>query len=802
MSEAKIGKYTIVSEIGRGAMGIVYKALDPYIGRTVAVKTIRFDILGQGPEREIAQKRFMREAHSAGNLSHPNIVTIYDVGEDQGISYIAMEYVDGSSLDELLHSRQKFSLEEILRLVERVAEGLESAHKKGVVHRDIKPANILIDSEGRPRIVDFGIARISTSTMTQTNMIMGTPYYMSPEQISGRRVDNRADIFALGGILYELLTGQKAFPGENLTTVIYKIINEEPPPVRNFQKNLPEGLDYIVSKALAKDPDERYQTCREMIHDLEHYAELKAPAPAASPGAAGLEAPPARPIVREPRAQPVRTPPRVEARSARVQSVTGAESWVEPAGEAETDHRRRTLIIVLGSLVAAVGLAISLILLWPKGSANSPLTGGGPGGGGGGAASAPASRASTPAGLFAEGRQLWGDQKYTEALAAFERIPESAPEYFDARLFIGSIWEAQGRLGAAASEYRRLIDRDTKDGRPYLHLGQIDERRGDLASALANYRRFVEISPSGVDAEGIRWKIKNLEAQLAPPESSDQGGGATNQPPEAKGGPESKPAGGQSTVQTPPRPPDKPESKPGTKPDLSRAEREADIAQMVEVGKKSVDRKNYAQAVQQLKSVLALDPDNKQAKYYLDVAEKKLEEENRKATVKKNLDQARAALRSQDYGEAVTQARRALALDPGLSEAQKIVNTAVVRGAPAEIAALLDEYVQAVGRSDPRSFYSGRCTPELFQRIKKDAEVITTAYRDLQVRGSGLEVEVTDSRFDRYAATAEFNQVMTGISREKGTRQILFEGRIRWGLVNTGSGWRISEITALPSKRK
>ena len=342
MSEPKIGKYTIVGEIGRGAMGIVYKALDPYIGRTVAVKTIRFDILGQGPEREIAQKRFMREAHSAGNLSHPNIVTIYDVGEDQGISYIAMEFVDGPSLDELMHSKQKFSLEEILSLIEQVAEGLESAHKKGVVHRDIKPANILLDSENRPRIVDFGIARISASTMTQTNMIMGTPYYMSPEQISGRKVDNRADIFALGGILYELLTGQKAFPGDNLTTVIYKIINEEPMPLRTIKKNLPEGLDYIVSKALAKAPEERYQNCHEFVHDLRHYAQLKAPVPTVTPKEEIAEPPAPRPIIREPR----------------------------PELPAPESHRHRSIVFILIGMLAVTAVVIGLVILFPTGTEN------------------------------------------------------------------------------------------------------------------------------------------------------------------------------------------------------------------------------------------------------------------------------------------------------------------------------------------------------------------------------------------------------------------------------------------------
>jgi len=767
MTEPKIGKYTIVGEIGRGAMGIVYKAIDPNIGRTVAVKTIRFDILGQGPEREIAQKRFMREAHSAGNLSHPNIVTIYDVGEDQGISYIAMEYVDGSSLEDLMHARQKFSLEEILSLIEQVAEGLEVAHKKGVVHRDIKPANILIDSENRPRIVDFGIARISTSTMTQTNMIMGTPYYMSPEQISGRKVDNRADIFALGGILYELLTGQKAFPGDNLTTVIYRIINEEPMPIRTVKKNLPEGLDFIVSKALAKAPEERYQNCRELVHDLRHYTQLKAPAPAFAPAAEVAEAPAARPIVREPR------------------------SIAKPEG------RRRSVVIVLAAMLAVTAVVIGLIVLFPKGTENPGAVSGPPNTGPGPAA--PSSSSSTPDGLYQRGRQLWGEQKYPEALAALEQVPESAPQYFEARLSMASIWETQDRLGAAAGEYRKLIDLNPKDGRPVLHLAELDERRGDRVAALANYRKFVTISPDGAEAEGIRWKIKTLESQVSPPVSTA--------PTTASGQAGQSPApGAAKPVQDKPQPPavqPTVAAKPvDTKPADNKGERDADIAQLVEVGKKSLDKKNYAQAVQQLKSVLTLDPGNKEAKYYLTVAEAKLLDETKKATIKQDLEQARTALRSEDYAEAIIQSRRALALDSELGDAKKIINSAVVKAAPAEMKALLDQYVAAVKRGELRNFYSQQCTPGLFQRIKKEAEIISAAYQNIQASAAGLDVSLKDTKFDNYKSEAAFTQVMTGVSREKGTRQILFEGKMRWTLINLGSGWRISEITALAKNKK
>jgi serine/threonine-protein kinase len=226
------------------------------------------------PEQRVeAQKRFLREAKSAGNITHPNIVTIYDMGEDNGIFYIAMEYVDGPSLESILATRKKWTVEETIRLVVEIADGLESTHKKGIIHRDIKPGNILIDKEGQPHIVDFGIARIPTSNLTQTSAVMGTPYYMAPEQVAARKIDHRVDIFALGAIFYEMLTLEKPFSGENLTTVIYKIMNESPHPLREFQADVPPGLEPIIQKVLAKDPDARYQSCRDLINDLLRYAD-------------------------------------------------------------------------------------------------------------------------------------------------------------------------------------------------------------------------------------------------------------------------------------------------------------------------------------------------------------------------------------------------------------------------------------------------------------------------------------------------------------------------------------------------
>ena len=270
----KIGKYEILETLGKGGMGIVYKALDPDIEREVAIKTIRFDTLTEGQEKEDLLTRVIREAKAAGRLNHPNIITIYDVIRDKDLTYIIMQYVDGQSLQALIDSGKPFSPQEIIHTLKPVSDALDFAHQNGIVHRDIKPANILIDKSGQPFLADFGVARIETSTLTQAGTTVGTLSYMSPEQVKGQMVDKRSDIFALGVILYELLTGKKPFGGDNMSTIVYRIVNEEPQRVTDIKKELHGGYESVVRKALAKNPEARYQSCREMIADLENPSRL------------------------------------------------------------------------------------------------------------------------------------------------------------------------------------------------------------------------------------------------------------------------------------------------------------------------------------------------------------------------------------------------------------------------------------------------------------------------------------------------------------------------------------------------
>jgi serine/threonine-protein kinase len=275
MAEAltKAGRYQIVGELGRGSMGVVYQGFDPVIGRTVAIKTM----LPQGLSPQEFQEyktRFQREAMAAGILAHPNIITVYDFGEDNGVLYLAMEFLEGKSLEKIAQEQTVLPIETILPIYDQVCSALDHAHRNKIVHRDIKPANIMILQNGLVKVTDFGIAKMMAMGMTQAGQILGTPNYMSPEQVKGRQIDGRSDIFSLGVILYELMTGEKPFGGQNITTVIYKIINENPTPPRELDASIPAGLSYVISKALAKNIDERYQTCRELAEDLRNYKNL------------------------------------------------------------------------------------------------------------------------------------------------------------------------------------------------------------------------------------------------------------------------------------------------------------------------------------------------------------------------------------------------------------------------------------------------------------------------------------------------------------------------------------------------
>jgi serine/threonine-protein kinase len=264
----QIGRYRILDELGRGATGIVYRAQDPAIGRVIAIKTIRLSDFTDETERDRLRERLFREAQSAGILSHPNIVTIYDIAEEGGLAYIFMEYVEGPPLEKILNSQEVLGKDVALSIFRQTATALDYAHRKGIVHRDIKPANILIHEGALAKITDFGVAKILSQQMTQSGVMMGTPNYMSPEQVQGHAIDGRADQFSLAVIAYEVLTGEKPFVADHLPSLLYRIVREDPVPPQRLNPTLGSQVEGVLRKALSKSATERYGGCMEFVEAL------------------------------------------------------------------------------------------------------------------------------------------------------------------------------------------------------------------------------------------------------------------------------------------------------------------------------------------------------------------------------------------------------------------------------------------------------------------------------------------------------------------------------------------------------
>lgn len=293
--ELSEGRYQVLSELGHGAMGVVYKAYDCVIGRVVAMKTIPLEVSGE--DRENLVVRLKQEARAAGILDHPNIITVFDFGEVSGLFYFTMQYVEGETFSTMLSRKELLPLDKALQVMDQICSAVGFAHMAEIIHRDLKPSNIMLTKGGVAKVLDFGIAKLGDSRLTKAGMIVGTPSYLSPEQAGGRRLDARSDIFSLGTVFYELVTGERAFPGDSTTGIIYKVINEDPVPPRAIEPTLPPGLDAAIRKAMAKDPDQRFRTCDEFREAIKNCFASVVPLPP-PPVSRHKPAPPTAPVAK------------------------------------------------------------------------------------------------------------------------------------------------------------------------------------------------------------------------------------------------------------------------------------------------------------------------------------------------------------------------------------------------------------------------------------------------------------------------------------------------------------------------
>jgi serine/threonine-protein kinase len=328
-----LGRYKIVAEIGQGAMGTVYKAVDPIIDRTVAIKTINLNLSKQ--ELEEYEARFQQEIKAAGRLNHPNIVTIYDVGKTDQVAYMAMEFLEGKELKEMIAEGKLPPTDQVVDIIAQVADGLWFAHQQEIVHRDVKPSNIMVLSGGIAKITDFGIARLPNSAVkTMTGLILGSPRYMSPEQVIGKQLDTRTDIFSLGVVLYEALTGHAPFDGDNINAIMYATVNTTPRPPSSHNRDVPAMLDLIVAKAMAKSLDDRYQTVKEFADDLrEVLRQIDSSRPSTALKARSAPPPPPPRPAEPSRSEPPTIPLEV---SGTLDKAATREEEVKPLGIAKT----------------------------------------------------------------------------------------------------------------------------------------------------------------------------------------------------------------------------------------------------------------------------------------------------------------------------------------------------------------------------------------------------------------------------------------------------------------------------------
>lgn len=452
----KIGKYDILSAIGKGSMGVIYKGKDPVIERLVAVKTIRFDSSLFRVDKETAINRLLLEAKAVGKLSHPNIVTVYDAGEYQGLYYIAMEYLEGTELHNILSTTSRpLSLKFSLDIATQMCKGLYYAHVNKIIHRDIKPGNIMILKSGTVKVMDFGIAILADSnlSLTHAGKTLGSPSYMSPEQIMGGRLDQRSDIFSAGVVFYEMLTHEKPFRGKNIGEVAFKITNNQPAPPSSINPKIPEELDEVILKALEKEVDKRFETCEDFRIALE-----------------GIK-------------KSLNETSEIDDPYKKFQVFKKRRNIVKELSQRIYEASNKTLDI-FSKLKKAVFISLIVTLLMSLISTPFMI---------GKIQDNIAKGKETR--LLRSANDLYSQGKINDALENYKKVYENNPENKDALIGLAKSYNKQGDIQQSIESYKKLIEIDSLNLTHYNEIAELYRKKSDFNKAIDVYKKMIEINP-------------------------------------------------------------------------------------------------------------------------------------------------------------------------------------------------------------------------------------------------------------------------------------------------------------------
>ena len=458
------GRYELIEELGKGGMGIVYKVFDTKIKEEVALKLLKPEI--SGDEKII--ERFTNELKFSRKIVHKNVCRMYDLNEEEGTYYIIMEYVPGEDLNGFIKRAAPLSIGKSLSIAKQICKGLSEAHGAGVVHRDLKPGNIMIDEDGNARIMDFGIARsLKAEGITGEGLIIGTPQYMSPEQVEGKKAGQCSDIYSLGIILYEMMTGRVPFEGDTPLSIALKHKTEIPKDPREINEQVPEELSHVILKCMDKDKEKRYQKVEELLSELSDIEE-------------GI------PITD--RVLPKKKP------------TTSREITVQ--------FKLKRLLIPVFVVIAIVIVGIILFRF----TALSKIIG---------TFSSPATLPETEE-YFTAANNFWRDKSYLKSIDQFKKILDIEPKNFEAQFSIASILKEQSKFDEAIPEYEKAISLDNQDPRSYIHIAEIFEQKKNPEKAVDYYKKYLDAAPKSSNINLINQKINDLEALFRPQPPPEQ----------------------------------------------------------------------------------------------------------------------------------------------------------------------------------------------------------------------------------------------------------------------------------------